>query len=75
MTIEKDLLEILACPESHARLVSFDDTAGSWLVSTDAATRRRYRISDDGIPIMLVDESEVLAEDAWRSIMSSCGVE
>jgi len=75
MTIEKDLLEILACPESRAPLVAYDDDAGSWLVSTDAATRRRYRISDDGIPIMLLDESEVLDEDSWRAIMDSCGVQ
>jgi uncharacterized protein YbaR (Trm112 family) len=69
MTIEKDLLEILACPESRAPLVAFEDDSGSWLVSTDAATRRRYPISDDGIPIMLLDESEVLDQDRWQAIM------
>ena len=74
MPIDDDLLEILACPESRAPLVAFDDEAGAWLVSTDAATRRRYRISDDGIPILLIDESETLAEDRWREIMTSCGV-
>ena len=74
MPIDDDLLEILACPESRAPLVAFDDSAGSWLVSTDAATRRRYRISEDGIPILLIDESEVLGEDRWREIMASCGV-
>jgi len=75
MTIDKDLLEILACPESRAPLVAFHDDAGSWLVSTDAATRRRYPISDDGIPIMLVDESEVLSEARWQEIMDSCGAQ
>jgi len=74
MPIDEDLLEILACPESRAPLVAFDDAAGSWLVSTDAATRRRYRISEDGIPILLVDESEVLSEERWREIMQACGV-
>ena len=73
MTIEKDLLDILACPESRASLVPFEDQGGSWLVSTDAATRRRYRISEDGIPIMLLDESEVLDEGRWREIVDSCG--
>jgi uncharacterized protein YbaR (Trm112 family) len=73
MPIDDDLLEILACPDSRAPLVAFDDDAGSWLVSTDAATRRRYRISDDGIPILLIDESEVLAEDRWNEIMKACG--
>ena len=74
MPIDEDLLEILACPESRAPLVAFEDDAGSWLVSTDAATRRRYRISDDGIPILLIDESEVLGEERWREIMRACDV-
>lgn len=73
MAIDPDLLEILACPESRAPLVAFDDDAGSWLVSTDAATRRRYRISEDGIPILLIDESEVLTEERWREVMTACG--
>ena len=74
MPLDPDLLEILACPESRAPLVLFEDAAGSWLVSTDAATRRRYRISEDGIPILLVDESDVLPEGRWREIMTACGV-
>ena len=52
-------------------------TAGwhSRQVSTDAATRRRYPVSGDGIPIMLIDESEVLPEDRWRAIMDACGAQ
>ena len=42
MAIDKDLLEILVCPESKAPLVLDGDT----LVSTDPETRRRYRIED-----------------------------
>jgi uncharacterized protein YbaR (Trm112 family) len=75
MTLDKDLLDILACPESHAPLVEFEDAAGSWLVSTDAATRRRYRVSDEGIPIMLIDESESLSEERWREIMDASGAD
>ena len=75
MPIEQDLLDILACPESRAPLVAFQDDAGDWLVSTDATTRRRYRISEDGIPIMLLDESEVLDEERWNTIMSACNVQ
>jgi uncharacterized protein YbaR (Trm112 family) len=74
MPIEKDLLDILACPESRAPLVAFQDADGDWLVSTDAATRRRYRISEDGIPIMLIDESEVLDQEPWDEIMRACDV-
>jgi uncharacterized protein YbaR (Trm112 family) len=66
--IDAELMAILACPESHAPLVR----DGEWLVSTDANTRRRYQIRE-GIPIMLIDESEVMDEPAWREVMARCG--
>jgi uncharacterized protein len=62
--ISKELLDILCCPETKADLV----LDGNTLVSTDKGTRRRYRIEDD-IPIMLIDESEQLSMDEWKSIM------
>jgi len=62
--ISKDLLDILCCPETKADLVLDGDT----LVSTDKETRRRYRIEDD-IPIMLIEESEQLSIDEWKTIM------
>lgn len=72
MTIDKDLLDILACPQTKAPVVEYDDGGTLWLVSTDAATRLRYPVRD-GIPIMLVDESETLDEDAWRAVMDRAG--
>jgi uncharacterized protein YbaR (Trm112 family) len=63
--IDPDMLEIMVCPQSRAPLV----LVGDWLYSTDAATRRRYPIRD-GIPIMLIDESEVVAEDEFRRVMA-----
>ncbi len=68
MSISNELLEILVCPESKAPLVLDGDT----LVSTDAKTRRRYRIKDD-IPVMLIDESEILSEDEWKKILAKYG--
>lgn len=68
MTLDADLLELLACPLSKAPLVEVEDEAGVWLVSTDEATRRRYAVRD-GLPILLIDESEELELDAWRSII------
>jgi uncharacterized protein YbaR (Trm112 family) len=62
--IDPELMKKLVCPQSHARLV----LVGDWLYSTDPATRRRYPIRD-GIPIMLVDESEVLSEEEFNKIM------
>jgi len=64
VTIDPELLDLLVCPLSRASLVLDEDT----LVSTDEATRRRYRI-DDGIPILLVDESEELSPAEWKAIM------
>ncbi|MDP3683736.1 MAG: hypothetical protein Q8S01_07360, partial [Ignavibacteria bacterium] len=52
------------CPETKADLV----LDGDFLVSTDKATRRRYRIESD-IPIMLIEESEQLDVATWESTM------
>jgi uncharacterized protein YbaR (Trm112 family) len=68
MAISKELLEILVCPLSKAPLVEDGDT----LVSTDRKTRRRYKV-EDGIPNMLMEESEELTEDAWTEIMKKHG--
>lgn len=62
--ISKELLDILCCPETKADLVLDDN----YLVSTDSNTRRRYRIEND-IPIMLIEESEQLEFETWKSIM------
>lgn len=63
-TIDPELMSILVCPESHARLIQ----VGEWLYSTDPATRRRYPIRE-GLPIMLIDESEVVSPDEFNRIM------
>ena len=63
-TIDPELMKILVCPESHARLVQ----VGDWLYSTDANTRRRYPIRD-GIPIMLIDESQVVAPAEFQKVI------
>jgi uncharacterized protein YbaR (Trm112 family) len=68
--IKKELLDILCCPESKADLI----LEGNFLISTDKATRRRYKI-EDGIPIMLIDESEILSLEEWIEIMKRNGRE
>ena len=65
--LDPEFLKILVCPLSHAPLVQDGDT----LISTDAKSRRRYRIVDD-IPNMLVDESEELSDPEWKAIMERC---
>jgi hypothetical protein len=66
--VDKDLLAILVCPETKARLVQI----GDWLYSTDASSRRRYPIRD-GIPIMLVDESEVVEPAEYDKVVADAG--
>ncbi len=68
MALSKDLLDVLCCPETKADLV----LDGNFLVSTDKATRRRYRIEDD-IPIMLIEESETMTEVDWQEVMKKHG--
>lgn len=63
-SIDPWLLERMVCPESRAALVC----EGEWLYSTDPATRRRYPIQD-GIPNMLIEESQVVSEDEFDRIM------
>ncbi|MDA3962068.1 MAG: Trm112 family protein [Planctomycetota bacterium] len=68
LPIDQDLFDLLVCPESRAPLKFVDGR----LVSTDAKTRRAYRI-DEGIPVMLIDESQQLDADAWQALMDADG--
>lgn len=68
--IDKRLLDILACPLSKAPVV----LDGNRLVSTDAATRKVYRIEDD-IPIMLIEESAEIGPDEHAEILRRHGAE
>ena len=63
--IDAELLRIMVCPLSHAPL----EQVGDWLYSTDPATRRKYPIRD-GIPIMLIDESEVADQAEFDRVMA-----
>lgn len=62
MVLDPQLLSIMVCPVSHAPLLEVD----GWLVSTDPETRRRYQIRD-GIPVMLIDESEEMSREDWEA--------
>ncbi len=63
--ISSDLLKIMECPVAHAPLVQ----VGDWLYSTDAESRRKYPIRD-GIPIMLVEESQVAEPEEFDRVMA-----
>ncbi len=62
--LEQWFLDILVCPETKAPLVQ----DGGWLYSTDAKIHRRYAVRD-GIPNMLIEESELVSEEDFRRVM------
>lgn len=68
MPFDQDLFDLLVCPLSRAPLKLVDGR----LVSTDAATRRAYRIDGD-IPVMLLDESAELPQADWERLMALDG--
>ena len=57
--IEPWLREILRCPQCRSTLSDGSGPDGPELQCTDPQCRRAYRI-DDGIPVLLVDESRLL---------------
>jgi hypothetical protein len=63
--LSPELMAILVCPESKAKLLQ----VGDWLYSTDPAGRRRYRIND-GIPNLLIQESEVVGQEEFDRILA-----
>lgn len=66
MTLDPKLLEILVCPVSKASLREVD----GYLISADPETRLRYRI-DEGIPVMMVEDAEMMTEDEWKEAMAN----
>ncbi|MDQ5840118.1 MAG: hypothetical protein M3537_02975, partial [Chloroflexota bacterium] len=59
--IEPWLRAILHCPQCRSTLTDGSGPSGPELHCTDAGCRLAYRI-DDGIPVLLVDESRVLPD-------------
>ena len=59
--IEPWLREILRCPQCRSTLSDGSGPSGQELHCTNAECRLAYRI-DDGIPVLLVDESRSLAD-------------
>lgn len=65
MVVAAELLSILVCPESKARLIYFaagesgDDESSAFLFCPES--RLRYRV-EDGIPVMLIDAAERVDE-------------
>ena len=65
MSLDPQLLEILACPEDKGPLLYFEDEDALY----NPRLKRRYAIRDD-IPIMLIDEAETVSEDEHQRLMA-----
>lgn len=67
MALDPKLLEILACPEDKGPLLlAGQDTL------YNPRLRRAYRI-DDGIPVLLVDESRQVDESEHAELVARAG--
>lgn len=70
MALDPQLLEILACPEDKGPLLYFESEDCLY----NPRLRRRYSIRD-GIPIMLIDEAETVADDEHDRLVAKAGAE
>ena len=73
--ISEDLLEILRCPacvrDKQGLLTLHRDT---WLICQEPECGRKYPIKDD-IPIMLIDESQVVDDDEFQRVLAKAKAE
>ncbi len=70
MTLDDRLLEILACPEDKGPLLYFADEDTLY----NPRLKRRYRIND-GIPVLLVEESETVSDEEDGRLMTRAAAE
>ena len=68
LPFDQDLFDLLVCPESRKPLKYVEKR----LLSTCVTGRRAYRV-DDGIPVMLLEESQVLPTAEWERLMALPG--
>jgi len=67
MTIERPLLDILACPIDKQGLLLFEDEA----ILYNPRLHRLYRISD--CPVMLADRAQPASEDEHQRLLKRAG--
>jgi len=64
-TLDPRLLAILACPEDKGPLLYFADEQALY----NPRLQRRYVVRD-GIPVMLIDEAESVADDEHKRLLA-----
>jgi uncharacterized protein len=70
VTLDSRLLAVLACPADKGPLLYLGDADGLY----NPRLRKRYSVRD-GIPVMLIDESEAVSEADHEAIMSRVAAE
>jgi uncharacterized protein len=65
MALDKQLLEILACPEDKGALYYVESESMLY----NPRLKRRYHVRD-GIPVMLIDEAEAVTSGEHDRIMA-----
>jgi uncharacterized protein YbaR (Trm112 family) len=70
MPLDPQLLALLACPEDKGPLLYFADEESLY----NPRLHRRYRIVE-GIPVMLVDESEAVSDEEHGRLVAKAGAD
>ena len=65
MSLDQRLLEVLACPEDKGPLWYFEDEE----ILYNPRLRRVFEI-DNGIPVLLIDESKQVSDDEHQRLTS-----
>ena len=65
MTLDPQLLEILACPEDKGPLLYLEDEQALY----NPRLHRRYAVRD-GIPVMLIDEAETVSDEEHARLIA-----
>ena len=71
MALDPQLLEILACPEDKGPLLYFEAEAALY----NPRLRRRYRIEEPDIPIMLIDEATEVDDAEHQRLLDLAAAE
>jgi uncharacterized protein len=70
MPLDRQLLDILACPDDKGPLLYFPSEAALY----NPRLRRRYEIRDD-IPILLIDEATTVDDATHERLLALAAVE
>jgi uncharacterized protein YbaR (Trm112 family) len=70
VTLDPQLLEILACPEDKGPLLWFEDEQALY----NPRLKRRYAVRE-GIPVMLIDEAETVSDEEHARLLAKAEAE